>query len=295
MRDIGVQSLPLHKPVILRKDRTLKEAARAMRSNNVGSVLVSDGDGMLKGLFTDRDLALTLALENNPPTTRLEDATPGRIIYVSESSTLKDVVNTMIRFSIRRVPVVHMRPNGKQRCLGIITLDDLVKNKLIDLSDESRILKSQLPTPREKTGRGHLKSIFHSQGRKDQSYHTFMKTMEGQTSLNRTKSQILTTQVMTMILRRLPETQGQHLLAQLPYELQMQLLSNITPADRTVSGKLVLSQIQKTLRVDESEAKFLLERFWASLEESLSSGEIRNLSRELPKDFMSLFLESARH
>lgn len=31
MKDIGVQSLPLHKPIILEKSHTLKEAALAMK------------------------------------------------------------------------------------------------------------------------------------------------------------------------------------------------------------------------------------------------------------------------
>lgn len=295
MKEIGVQSLPLHKPIILKKDRTLKQAAQAMKSNNVGSILVSDGEGIIKGLFTDRDLALTLALEKRSPTALLENATYGSLIYLSENATLKDVVNTMIKFSIRRVPIVHMRSNGKQRCLGIVTLDDLVKRQLIDITEESRILKSQLPTPNAKVGRARMKNIFHSQGRIEHSYHSFMKNIESQTSLNRGKAQILTLQVLTMLLRRLPEKQGKNLLSQFPHELQMQLLTYISPADKTIGGKLMLSQVEKNLRVKSDEAKFLLERFWASLEESLSPGEIKSLSRQLPKDFMDLFMESARH
>ena len=295
MKDIGVQSLPLHKPIILKKDNTLKEAARAMKSNNVGSVLVSDGQGVLKGLITDRDLALSLALENHQATEKLEAATHERLIYVNETSTLKDVVNIMIKYSIRRVPVIHMRSNGRHRCLGIISLDDLVKNKLIDLTEEARILQAQIKIPREKMGMGRARSLFHSQGRKHHSYHTFMKNMELQTTLNKAKAQLLTNQALMMILKRIPPKSGQNLLAQLPHELQMQMLAYISPADRTVSSKMIISNIKKSLHVSENEAKFLLGRFWVALENSLSSGEMKILGRELPKDFAKVFTEPLHH
>ncbi len=295
MKDIGVQSLPLHKPIILEKSHTLKEAALAMKRNSVGSVLVSDGEGSLKGIFTDRDLALSLALGNQAPTALLEDATQGRLVYVTDNATLKDVVNTMIKHAIRRVPVVHLRANGKQRCLGVISLDDLVKEKLIDLSEEAKILKSQLPSPREKLGKGRIKSIFHSQGRKEQSYYTFLKTVESQTTLKKGQAQNLVDQVLPLILRRLPEKAGQNFLSQLPHEIQMQMSSYISPSDRSVTGKLVLSQMKKAFHVDEDEAQFLLSGFWRSLENSISSGEMRNLGRELPKDFMNLFTETIPH
>lgn len=295
MKDISVQSLPLHKPIILEKGHTLKEAALAMKRNSVGSVLVSDGEGSLKGIFTDRDLALSLALGDQAPTALLEDATQGRLIYVTDNATLKDVINTMIKYSIRRVPVVHLRANGKQRCLGVISLDDLVKEKLIDLSDEARILKSQLPTQREKIGRGRIKSIFHTKGRKEQSYHTFLKTVESQTTLKKGQAQILIDQALPLILRRLPEKAGLNFLAQLPYEIQMQMTSFASSSDRTVTAKLLLNQIKKSFHVEEDEAKFLLSGFWRSLESSISPGEVRNLSRELPKDFMNLFSENIAH
>lgn len=295
MKAIGVQSLPLHKPIILQKGHTLKQAAQAMKNNRVGSVLVSDGQGMLKGIFTDRDLALALALDNVPPTDVLENATRAPLIYVTESATLKDVVNTMIKFSIRRVPVVHMRTNGKQRCLGVITLDDLVKEKLIDLSEESLILKSQLRGFEERIGKGRIRSIFHSQGNKEHSFHTFIKTVESEIGLNRTKSQLLATETLMFILKRTTVKSGQRLLSQLPHELQMQLLSSVSPADRTITGKLMLSHIKRRFHADADEAKFLLERFWKSLERSVSPGEINQLSRELPRDFMELFSESPGH
>lgn len=295
MKDIGVQALPLHKPIVLQKESTLKQAAMAMKSNGVGSVLVSDGQGLIRGIFTDRDLALTLALSNHPTSDTLEDVTQAPLIYVSDQSSLKDVVETMIKFSIRRVPVVHMRSNGKQRCLGVITLDDLIKENLIDLSEESKILKSQLKSNAEKIGRGRIRSIFHSTGNKEHSFHLFIKTVEKQTGLNRAKSHLLVHEVLTLVLKRVPAKTGQNLLSQLPFEIQMQLLNQVSPADRTINGKMALNYVKKRFHVNEIEAKILTQGVWRSLEESISVGELNHLRRELPKDFLEIFLEETKH
>lgn len=295
MKDLSVNSLPLHKPVILEKSHTLKQAAQAMKNNQVGSILVSDGRGILKGIFTDRDLALALAIENIPTTSSLEKATRNRLVYVTDNATLKDVVSTMRQYAIRRVPVVHMRSNGRQRCLGIISLDDLVKERLIDSSEESAILKSQLVTPKERIGRGRMRSIFHAQGSKEHSFHTFIKNIEKNTGLNHTKSQTLAIDTLTLLLKRVPSKAGKNLLSQLPYELQMQLLPYISSADRSVSGDLLLSHVQKRFRTDEDGARDLLGGFWEGLRSSLSPGEIRSLSRELPRDLTGLFEQQAHH
>ncbi|MGZ3747046.1 MAG: CBS domain-containing protein [Pseudobdellovibrionaceae bacterium] len=289
MKPLSVRSLPLHKPIILQKSNSLHQAALAMNRNQVGSVIVSDGRGSLRGLFTDRDLALTLALNNMSTSVELSEATHHSLIYVNETATLQDVVNLMKKFAIRRVPVVKERLNGKQTCLGIITLDDLIKENLIDPEDERKILKSQLRTSKEKLGRGKMKSIFHSQGHKDQSMHIFIKMIANETHLNRTHSRELVVQTLSLILRRMTVNAGNNLLSQLPYELQMQLLSEVSGPDRSISAKLMLENIRQKFSISTDEAILLLQSFWKGLSKTVSAGEIENTERNLPKD-MALLL-----
>lgn len=285
---MSVRSLPLHKPIILQKGHSLYQAAMAMNRNQVGSVIVSDGHGALQGLFTDRDLALTLALNNMPSSVPLSEATHHSLIYAAETATLQDVISLMKKHSIRRVPIVKECANGKQKCLGIITLDDLIKERLIDPKDETQILKSQLRTSKEKIGKGNVKSIFHSQGHKDQSFFKFIKTVESYTNLNRARARDLTVEILTLILKRVPTKPGTNLLSQLPNKLQMQLLSQVSAADRSITGKLMLSQIQKKFSIKPAEAAALLQSFWRSLAQTVSLGEIRKIERELPKDITLL-------
>lgn len=289
MNPVSVQSLPLHRPVILKKNDTLKQAAQAMRHNAVGSVLVSDGKGVLRGLFTDRDLALALGLEKNRTSASLGSSTTTSLIYVSENATLPEVIAVMKKYGIRRVPVVKSLHSGRQRCLGIITLDDLVRNNLITLKEEQEILNKQLKTPQAPRERNRARNIFRVQDQRNQSLHLFLKNIERETGMNATDAKSLSVHVLSYLCRRLPAKAGHNLISQLPYEIQVQLESDITPADRAATGGGLVRQLQKRYKVDEETALALLQGFWTGLESSVSVGEMRNLSRQLPKDLGTVF------
>lgn len=289
MKTVSVRSLPLHSPVILKNEKSLREAALAMERNQVSSVLISDGHGSFRGVFTDRDLALTLALKNMTSSVPLSEVAPQSLLYVTETATLEDVIDLMKKNFIRRVPVVHDRPNGKQICLGIISLDDLIKEGLIDRKDEQRILKSQLNGNKERQGRGRVRNALHSQAHKEQSIALFVKTVSDYTNLSREKSRELIRDSLTLILRRLTVKSGKSLLAQLPYTLQMELIHEVGPVDRTIDGALLLEQIQKAFKVKSPQARALLQSFWRALGQAISAGEIKKLQRDLPKDMAFLY------
>lgn len=292
MEPISAQSLPLHRPVILNKSDTVKQAALAMEHNQVGSVLVSDGRGVLRGLLTDRDLALALGRETVQTSTPLEKATHTPLLYVNEDATLNDVIRLMGQFGVRRVPVIKLLSNGRQKCLGIITLDDLIKNNLITLKEEMQILRNQLKVPKELIARSHVKNIFHAQDHKEQSFHLFLKSMEAATGLDRPSARTFTIHIFGVLLSRIPPKAGKSLISQLPYELQMQLISSIpVAADRSITAKSLLSQIQKRYKVDSAGAVHLVRGFWKGLESSLSEGELRTLLKQVPKDLAALFRE----
>lgn len=295
MKPQSARTLPLHKPIILESKSTLKQAALAMKNNGIGSILVSDGHGLLKGLFTDRDLAFTMAIAGKNTSTPLEEVTKQRLIYVTDTATLDDVVQTMQQYAIRRIPVVHMRPNGRQRCLGVISFDDLVRERLIDAKDEARILKAQIANKSERLAQRRVKSIFHSQDNKEQSYHHFIKTIASHTDLNSTQAHQLSVDLLTLLLRRMSSKAGKGLLSQLPYELQMQLMSQISSPDRSIGSKIFVSHIQKRFHCNEDSARDLLRNFWEGLSASLSAGEMRGLTRELPRDINSLFVSPPQH
>ena len=61
-----------HRPVVAGPDETAQAAAARMTEEACGSVLVCDGDRLLRGIFTERDLATRVVGRGlDPSRTRL--------------------------------------------------------------------------------------------------------------------------------------------------------------------------------------------------------------------------------
>lgn len=101
-------------PITLRADESLADAARAMRQNAIGAVMVVEHDDELYGLVTDRDIVVrAVAEERAAAACRLRDfCTPGPVT-VSPEDDLTEVVTAMRDQRVRRIPVVEDgRPTG---------------------------------------------------------------------------------------------------------------------------------------------------------------------------------------
>lgn len=115
--------------VSVRPDAPVGEAARLMADRNVGDVLVVE-DGALRGVVTDRDLAVRLLAEGSEygVTESGADAAPAvrdvmtaDPVSVEPSAPLQRVLGRMRDAGVRRMPVV-----DAGEVVGIVTFDDLV-------------------------------------------------------------------------------------------------------------------------------------------------------------------------
>lgn len=99
-------------PITLRADETLADAARAMRENAVGAVMVVR-DGELVGLVTDRDIVVRAVAEARPASSPLGDYCTSAPVIARPDDDVTEVVTTMRDRGVRRVPVVEGgRPTG---------------------------------------------------------------------------------------------------------------------------------------------------------------------------------------
>jgi CBS domain-containing protein len=115
-----VQDIMTKNPITLAANTPIVEAARAMRDNDIGVVVV-ENNGQLLGLVTDRDIVIRAIAENrNLSNTTLESICSKDVTSVSPDQSDTDAVQLMRQKSIRRLPVVQ---NGK--VVGILSLGDL--------------------------------------------------------------------------------------------------------------------------------------------------------------------------
>ncbi|HVL92437.1 MAG TPA: CBS domain-containing protein [Acidimicrobiales bacterium] len=115
IRDIMTPS-----PATLPADASVVEAARVMRDNDVGDVILVDGDQVC-GIITDRDIAVRAVAEGGDPS-QLRAGDVGTLdpTCITSDDTAEDALRLMRGQAIRRLPVVE---GG--RPVGIITLGDL--------------------------------------------------------------------------------------------------------------------------------------------------------------------------
>jgi len=100
-------------------------AARLLYRHNIGAVAVLGENGKIRGIVTDRDLALRcIAGENDPDETTLRDVMSRSVITCEATDTLEAAVKKMEDAQIRRLPVTE---NG--RPAGMLTLGDIAKKK----------------------------------------------------------------------------------------------------------------------------------------------------------------------
>jgi len=111
------------KPVVTASAQmTVDQAARAMRSKNVGALVVVNA-GRPVGMLTDRDVAVEVVAKGlDPDTARVGDVMHKKPITIREDLGIFDAARVFAKTGVRRLPVV--TKGGV--LVGVITVDDLI-------------------------------------------------------------------------------------------------------------------------------------------------------------------------
>jgi CBS domain-containing protein len=111
-------------PVSLAPDATAAEAARQMRDNDTGAILIADG-GTLQGIVTDRDIVVRAVAEgNDPDSCRVGDICSGNPVTLSPDQPIEDAISILREHKVRRIPVVE---GGTPA--GIVSIGDLALSR----------------------------------------------------------------------------------------------------------------------------------------------------------------------
>jgi CBS domain-containing protein len=122
-------------------DQTVLDVAQAMVARNIGAVPVLR-DGLLVGIFSERDLMKRVVVEGRPAgTTRLSEVMTAEPLTVSPHETPENCMILMRRHGFRHLPVC----DGKQ-LRGLISLRDLMLHDLNEKDDEVRMMRAYIQT-----------------------------------------------------------------------------------------------------------------------------------------------------
>jgi CBS domain-containing protein len=114
------------------------EAARIMREENIGSLVVVGVDKKLLGIITDRDIVVSVVANGKSPLeVVVGDVMTSELITVQEDESVFEILRVLGRNSIRRVPVLR-----RGRLVGIVSVDDLIVLVVTELSNLASALSS---------------------------------------------------------------------------------------------------------------------------------------------------------
>jgi ATP-dependent Lon protease len=107
------------------EDATIREIARLMRDEKIGDVLVTDAEGKLRGIITDRDVVVRAVAEGNDlDQLRAKDICTDHIVTLAPSAGIDEAVHLMTEKAIRRLPIVE-----NDIPVGIVTIGDLAAQR----------------------------------------------------------------------------------------------------------------------------------------------------------------------
>ncbi|MCB9916072.1 MAG: CBS domain-containing protein [Planctomycetes bacterium] len=114
-----------------------RDAARRMKQENVGTLVVVDGQQRPIGILTDRDLALRLVAEGHDPAqVTVAEVMTAHPRTAPEDLPIEDALTRMRGFGVRRLPVV----DAQGKLVGILSADDVLELVAEELGSIGRIL-----------------------------------------------------------------------------------------------------------------------------------------------------------
>lgn len=109
--------------VAVTPDMSIVDVAKTMDKNETGAVIIVDDNRMIKGIITYRDIVTrVVSRELDPNKVRAGDIMTENVYFVPADATLEQVAAIMLKFGVRRVPVV----NKFGKLVGLINARDLI-------------------------------------------------------------------------------------------------------------------------------------------------------------------------
>jgi CBS domain-containing protein len=118
-------------PTTVEPSTSVQEAARLMKSEDVGSIPIAEGDRLV-GIVTDRDIALKIVAEGKDVQSSVGDIASRDLVTIDPEQSLEEAARLMGQHQLRRLPVVE--EDGK--LVGIVAQADIAQSGHDSLTGE---------------------------------------------------------------------------------------------------------------------------------------------------------------
>jgi CBS domain-containing protein len=122
--------------------RTLSEAAKVLAERRIGALLIVDGQRPVAGIISERDIVRAVAHHGakalEEPVSRFMTE---KVLTCTGETPIPHVMELMTQQKFRHVPVVE---GG--RLVGIVSIGDVVKERLEEVEAEAEAIKEYIAT-----------------------------------------------------------------------------------------------------------------------------------------------------
>ena len=116
---------------------TIATVIRMMKLEGIGALVVRDDADRLSGIVSERDIVLGLVDHGHELLEmQVSELMTRAVRTCTPEANIKDVMAEMTRSRVRHLPVL----DGGKLC-GIISIGDVVKNRLEELETETNVLR----------------------------------------------------------------------------------------------------------------------------------------------------------
>jgi len=125
------------KVVTIKPNATISTAVSLLKLERIGAVVVSDDGSRINGILSERDIVRGLAVHGTDLLNlQVSELMTSSVKTCTQDAKVTEVMAEMTRSRIRHLPVME---GGK--LTGIISIGDVVKNRLQELETETSVLR----------------------------------------------------------------------------------------------------------------------------------------------------------
>ena len=120
----------------------LAAATQLLSANRIGAVLIRGAGGHIAGILSERDIVRALSQHGSAALALpVGQVMTREVMTCTEDETIGDVMERMTSGKFRHLPVV-----SKGKLVGLISIGDVVKQRVDEIEHESEVLKDYIRT-----------------------------------------------------------------------------------------------------------------------------------------------------
>lgn len=123
-------------------NETVSAAARLLTNRRIGALVVGDEGGEIAGMLSERDIVAGISkIGAEVLTLPVRDLMTRDVVFCHPEDSISDVMGKMTDRRIRHLPVVE-----GDRLLGVISIGDVVKQRIAESENEAEALREYIVT-----------------------------------------------------------------------------------------------------------------------------------------------------